>query len=71
MEHLHLSSLIAGFLTFMLALMAWMNRRHERIYVSFAIFMVTSSILSLLNYKQAGLNDFTQFEYWIFRNIWW
>jgi len=58
-------TLIACFMTFILALMSWMNRRHERINIAFSLLMINLAISELLSFKISLLNNVQDFRFWM------
>ena len=52
-------------MTFILALMSWMNRRHERINIAFSLLMINLAISELLSFKISLLNNVQDFRFWM------
>ncbi len=50
MEFVHISSIVSASLTFILALIAWLNRQHEKVNIAFMIVMLSEAFAGALTY---------------------
>ena len=65
MNQAEVAAILASFLMFMLALIAWLNRRQDRINIAFAIFMVLKAVDSLIRLKLISAITIEEYQYWM------